>query len=251
MMRKYWGKEMMSLPTTEATLKTANPVGELAAGVSQATPIMLGYVVLAMAFGILAREAGLTILETVAMSVIVFAGASQFIAAGMFAAAMSPATIILTTFLVNLRHILMSASLAPYLRGLKLHSYALLGWGITDETFAVHSTVYRERRRHHWFIYGTNFAAYAAWVSGTVIGALFGSIVPGIDQLPLGFALPAMFICLLVMQLSDRLVLYAGVLAAGLSLLFGQLWEGNWNIILATVLTATIVSGWEKWKISG
>lgn len=238
---------------TEATVRTeaANLAAELAAGVSHAVPIMLGYVVLAMAFGIMAGEAGLTILETIAMSVIVFAGASQFIAAGMFAAAMSPATIILTTFLVNLRHILMSASLAPHLRGLRVHSYALLGWGITDETFALNSTVYRERPRHHWFMYGTNFAAYAAWIAGTVIGVLFGSIVPGIEQLPLGFALPAMFICLLVMQLSDRLLLCAGVLAGGLSLLLGQLLEGNWNIILATILSATIASGWEKWKSSG
>lgn len=236
---------------TEAAIKSVNPPAELAAGVSKALPIMLGYVVLAIAFGILSREAGLTVLETVAMSVIVFAGASQFIAAGMFAAAMSPATIILTTFLVNLRHILMSASLAPHLRGLKFHSYALLGWGVTDETFALNSTVYREEPRHHWFVYGTNFAAYAAWITGTVVGALFGSIVPGIEQLPLGFALPAMFICLLVMQLSDRLLLYAAVLAGGLSLLLGQLIEGNWNIILATVITATIASGWEKWKSSG
>lgn len=236
---------------TEIAAKTVSPAGEFAAGASKAVPIMLGYIVLAMAFGILAREAGLSLLETVAMSIIVFAGASQFIAAGMFAAAMNPTTIILTTFLVNLRHLLMGAALAPHLRGLKSYNYPLLGFGITDETFALNSTEFRKQPRHHWFMYGTNMASYAAWITGTVIGALFGSIVPGIEQLPLGFALPAMFICLLVIQLSDRLLLYAAVLAGGLSLLLGQLLEGNLNIILATVLTATIATGWEKWKTSG
>ncbi|MEW6540823.1 MAG: AzlC family ABC transporter permease [Bacillota bacterium] len=241
------------MPPDAAATPNANahPSTELAAGATRAVPIMLGYVVLAMAFGILAREAGLTIPETIAMSVIVFAGASQFIAAGMFAAAMSPAAIIMTTFLVNLRHILMSAALAPHLRGLRFHSYALLGWGVTDETFALNSAEYGRQPRHHWFVYGTNFAAYASWITGTIIGAFFGSLVPGIEQLPLGFALPAMFICLLVMQLSDRLLLYSAVLAGGLSLLLGQLLEGNWNIILATVVTATAASGWEKWKSSG
>ncbi len=234
-------------PNNYPASEAPKPFREILAGISQALPIMLGYIIVAGSFGILAREAGFAAWQAVAMSTFVFAGAAQFIALSMFTATVNPAAIIITTFLVNLRHILMSASLAPFLQGLKNHSYALLGWGITDETFALNSTVYREKPRHYWFIYGTNFASYSAWVGGTAAGAYWGTLIPGIDQLPLGFVLPAMFISLLVMQITDRVMLLACLIAAGLSIAFSLLLAGNWNIVLAAVVTATILVEWEKW----
>ena len=230
----------------ETTANAANPLNEFTAGVTKAVPVMMGYVPIAIAYGVLAREAGLTLWEIVAMSLFLYAGAAQFIAVGMFAAAMSPFTMIFTTFLVNLRHLLMSASLAPYLKGRGFRSLALLGTGVTDETFAVNYAEFSKAPRSHYFMYGVNLASYSSWVTGSLIGAMAGQFIPGLDRLPLDFALPAMFICLLVIMLRNNLMIAMAVLAGGLSLLLASLIEGNWNIILATVIAATVGAGWEK-----
>lgn len=233
--------------TIKETLShTGNPVSEFTAGVGKAVPVMMGYVPIAIAYGVLAREAGLTLWETVAMSLFVFAGASQFIAVGMFATAVSPFAIIFTTFLVNLRHLLMSASMAPFLKGRKFGTLALLGTGVTDETFAVNYAEFSKASRSHYFMYGVNLASYSSWVTGSLIGGMAGQLVPGLDRLPLDFALPAMFICLLVIMLRNRLMLAMAVLAGALSILLAMWIEGNWNIILATVIAATVGAGWEK-----
>lgn len=225
-----------------------NPAGEFMAGAGKAVPVMLGYLPIAIAYGVLAREAGLSVWETTAMSLFVFAGAAQFIAVGMFAALMTPFTIIFTTFLVNLRHLLMSASLAPFFRGRKFTTLALLGTGLTDETFAVNYAEFNKKPRTHYFMFGVNLAGYSAWVGGSFLGAMAGQFIPGLDRLPLDFALPAMFICLLIIMLENNLMLAMAVLAGGLSLLLALWIEGNWNIILATVIAATVGAGWEKYR---
>ena len=109
------------------------------AGIKQALPIVLGYIPVGFAYGVLAQKSGIGLFNAVAMSVIVFAGSAQLIGAGLFAAAASPFTLIFTTFVVNLRHLLMSAALAPRLKGWKKWQIALFSYELTDETFALHS----------------------------------------------------------------------------------------------------------------
>ena len=108
-------------------------------GVSQALPIVFGYVPIGIAFGILAQKAGISTVNTLLMSLIVYAGSSQLIAVGLFGAGVPPVSIILTTFVVNLRHMLMSAAVAPYLKGWRKVELASFAYELTDETFAVHS----------------------------------------------------------------------------------------------------------------
>ena len=108
-------------------------------GVRQALPIVLGYIPVGFAYGVLAKKSGLGLFNCVAMSVIVFAGSAQLIGAGLFGAAASPFTLVFTTFVVNLRHLLMSAALAPKLKGWHKWQIALFGYELTDETFALHS----------------------------------------------------------------------------------------------------------------
>lgn len=241
---------MPSATVCEQAASPAQPWSEFCAGARQAVPIFLGYLALSIAYGVLARDAGLSLFDTVAMSLFVYAGAAQFIAVGMFAAGMDPFTVVFTTFLVNLRHVLMGASLAPYLRGLGFPSLALLATGVTDETFALNSTEYARRPRHHFFMYGAHLTSYSGWVGGSLIGAAGGSLIPGLDRLPLDFALPAMFISLLVLQVRDGLLAAAALLAAAVSVACALLLPGNWNIIVATLLVATLASGWEKWRRS-
>ena len=109
-------------------------------GATRALPIILGYTPVAAAYGILAQKAGISDLNTVLMSILVFAGASQFIAVGLIEAAVPAASIILTTFVVNLRHMILASALAPHLRKWRVWELAAFSYQLTDETFALHAS---------------------------------------------------------------------------------------------------------------
>ena len=109
-------------------------------GLVQALPIVLGYVPVGFAYGVLAQKAGLSTLMTLLMSVIVFAGSAQLIAVGLFSAGMDPLSIILTTFVVNLRHMLFSAALSPKMGSWRNPGLAGFAFELPDGTFALHAT---------------------------------------------------------------------------------------------------------------
>lgn len=208
-------------------------------GLAAAWPICLGYLPIGMALGVLGQKAGLHPLAIGFMSVIVFAGSSQFIAVSMISTGMPPLTIVMTTFVVNLRHLLMSSALAIPFRGRRRSLLTLFAYGVTDESFAVN---YPKLIEGNWQIEHAlvvNHAANLTWIVSTIIGGYGGQYIPegafGID-----YALIAMFICLLIFQLRGRVyfltAIIAGALAVGLSLLL----PGNWHIILASMLAATL-----------
>jgi len=220
---------------------------QLLAGARSALPIIMGYLPLGFAYGVLARSIGLTVLETVAMSVIVYAGSSQFIAVGLLAAQASPLTIIFTTFLVNLRHLLMSASLVPYLRGVSQPLLALIAYELTDESFAVATTYYQEHQASPYFQLGLNFTAQVAWVTSSLVGATVGNLIEEPARYGLDFALPAMFVALLVMQLKNKGAWLVAAVGGGLAAVIGASVPGNWHIMIATVVAATLGVVSEKW----
>lgn len=228
-------------------------------GVVAAWPICLGYIPIGLALGVLAQKAGLTPLEIGLMSFLVFAGSSQFIAVSMISSGAAAVSIILTTFVVNLRHMLMSSSLAVHFTGENRFKLTLFAYGITDESFAVNLARLRERSRERspeqspehsneqtkdrtWGLnrsIAVNQSTNLVWIASTVLGGFGGQFIPekafGID-----YALIAMFICLLIYQLRERIhlatALITGVIAAVLSLLM----PGNGYIVPASVLGATI-----------
>src|SRR5690606_37310621 len=150
------------------------------------------------AYGVLAAQAGLSPWEAGAMSLLVYAGASQFIAVGMLAADAGLAAVAATTFLVNLRHLLMSAALSPYFHRVRRPLLTVLSFFVTDESFAVSSTVFAERGRGDagWFA-GLAVTAYGSWLAASVAGALAGGAVDIPAAFGLDFALTGMFIGLL------------------------------------------------------
>lgn len=216
-------------------------------GVSLVLPIVLGYVPIGIAFGILAQKAGVSTVNTLLMSLIVYAGSSQLIAVGLFGAGVPPVSIILTTFVVNLRHMLMSAAVAPYLKGWRKVELASFAYELTDETFAVHSGRFVSYGPNKAEAFTINIITQAAWVLGTWLGIVLGGFIRDTKPLALDYALPAMFIALLVMQIKDRVqiavALLTGTLAVGL-LLAGV---NQWNVMLATLVGATLGVGIEKW----
>lgn len=189
-------------------------------GIKGATPIVLGFLPIGLAFGVLAVQAGLSIAEVFLMSLLVYAGSSQFIAVGLIGAGASIGAIIITTFLVNSRHILMSASLAPYMKKISNKLLTIIGFGVTDETFAVAIGEVPQVENKAGYFLGLSITSHLSWVASTVIGAIAGNLIPNPEVLGLHFALPAMFIGLLVLQLSNRLSYLIAAIALVLSLFF-------------------------------
>ena len=210
-------------------------------GAVRAVPIILGYLPIGLAFGVLASTAGLSIYSAVAMSVFVFAGSAQLISVGMIDVGAGVAAITMTVFLVNLRHMLMSAYLAPHLGRLKTWQQVLFSYEITDESFAVHSAYFRKQGVPPTAqLFGVNAAAHLAWISGTLLGAWLGAYLTfDIDAYGVDYALPAMFIALLVMQIENVRHVIIALLSASLGLLFYLAGMSQLYIILATVIAAT------------
>jgi 4-azaleucine resistance transporter AzlC len=216
-------------------------------GVPQAIPIVMGYVPIGLAYGVLAQKAGVSPLNTLLMSIIVYAGSSQLIAVGLIGTGAPPLSIILTTFVVNLRHLLMSAAVSPSLKEWSKPMLAIFAYELTDETFAVHSVRFSADGPHFAEAIATNVTSQLAWVMGTGLGILLGNRIADVEPLGLDYALPAMFIALLVLQIADRVqiavALVAGALSVGLLLAGAE----QWSVMIATMIGAAIGVVLEKW----
>ena len=205
-----------------------------------AGPFLMGYLPVGFAYGVLAQKAGLGLPLTVLMSVIVFAGSAQLIAVGLFSAGAGPLTIIATTFVVNLRHVLMSAALSPYLTRWRPAALAALGAELTDESFAMHSTRFARGDLDPRLTFAVNGIMHVTWVLGSWAGAVAGSAVADVRPLALDYALPAMFIALLAAMVRDRLTLLVSLGAGLASTALVMAGMNDWNVILATVVAATV-----------
>lgn len=164
-------------------------------------PLMLGATPFGMIYGALAVTAGLSKGAAMAMSAFVFAGSSQFIAVGLVAAQAPVAIIILTTFIVNLRHMLYSATLLPYLKKLPQIWRISLAFWLTDETFAV--TVHRYQRKDspelaHWYQLGSSVAMYLNWQFWCFVGLVLGDNIPDASNWGLDVAMPVTFIGMII-----------------------------------------------------
>jgi len=216
--------------------------------ITTALPVVMGYLPIGFAYGVLAINAGLTVFQTVLMSIIVFAGSAQLIAVSLFAQMLHPLSIIATTFIVNLRHLLMSAALAPHLRNWKQSQVALFSFELTDESFGLHSLRFDQGNNQPGSSITINMICQSAWVLGSFLGAVAGNLISDVRPFALDYALPAMFIALLIMQIKHRAHLIIAGISAILSLVLWRLGATQWHVILATVISATMGAGVETWK---
>jgi len=207
-------------------------------GAAAAWPICLGYLPVGLACGALAQQAGLPFWAVGLMSILVFAGSAQFIAISMLAAGASPISIILTTFIVNLRHTLMSSTLAVYLQGVNRWFLSLFAYGVTDESFAVNMTRFRTGEWNRWQALTVNHLSNSAWVAATTCGALVGQLIPE-RALGMDYAMTGMFISLLTFQLQNWTFILTGLLAGLISVTCYLLIPGDSYIIIASVSGAT------------
>lgn len=213
---------------------------EFYAGVCDTLPLMLGVFPFGLAYGIFGQSVGLTAGETLLMSLTVFAGAAQFISLPMFAAGSGLAMISLTALLINLRHLLMGASLAPYMGKLSLSWKAFLCFGMADETYAV--TISRAQsgsytRDYH---FGSNATGYVTWAVSSILGVFLGSHISDPLAWGLDFAMPATFLALLVPRLVDRGSVVVGIVSGLVSVAAAVLIPGKWYVILACIIAVLV-----------
>jgi 4-azaleucine resistance transporter AzlC len=224
---------------------------EFWSGVRDEAPILLGVVPFGLLFGALAISAHLSSLAAQAMSSIIFAGSAQFIAAQLVGTGTSGLVILLVVFVVNLRHALYSASVAPHVRHLGTGWKLLLSYLLTDEAYAVTITHYNREGDlpdRHWYFLGAGLTLWSAWQASTAVGIFIfiGAQIPA--NWPLSFVLPLTFIALVVPALKDR----AGVAAALVAGLVGLLafnFPYKTGLLLAAligIITGLVIEGRPK-----
>ena len=205
-------------------------------------PIWLGYLPLGFAGGVLSQKVGLTPFEVGLMSLLVFAGSGQFIALAMMGSGSSSvSSIVVTTFIVNLRHLLYSSTLAGYLMGKSKKYLGLFAQGITDETFAMNLNQFSAPVAE-WNpsrAIGLNILAHGCWIFSNVLGNVVGNIIV-IDTAIVSYTLTAMFIGLWSFHFTSRLLVLTGVFAGILALVLSGVLDHKLNIVAATIVAATV-----------
>ncbi|WEV53879.1 AzlC family ABC transporter permease [Leuconostocaceae bacterium ESL0723] len=212
-------------------------------GVKDSLPVLFSYITIALAFGIIGKAAGLSILQVVLISAIDFGGAAQFVMITMLAAHSGLWAIVVAVFLVNSRMILMSTTLAPYFNRESMLKNVLIGSLLTDESFAVGMNKLTRtdgRLSFPWFN-AANLMGYAVWVLGTYAGAVVGDLIPNPEKFGVGFAITAMFIGLLYLQMiADKSIKFGIQLAVVAFMLvaiyFGMVFiPGSLLVLVATI----------------
>ena len=239
---------METMANSANTQLTGGGACEFRRGVRAALPLWLGITPYGLAFGLLGPAAGLSGQATLATSLLVFAGSAQLIALGLVGAGASPLLVVLTVLVVNLRHLLYAASLAPRLGKLPQRWKLAISFLLTDETYAV--VIDRLERAGNgalrYFYLGAGLAIYVDWAASTAVGLAIGGLVPDPTVLGLDFALPATFIGLLAPQLRTRGAWVTLAVAALATLVLAGL-PGRLDVFAAIIVAATAGWGVDTW----
>jgi len=221
--------------------------GSFRAGFVAALPLWLGAAPFGAIYAVSALAAGLDWAQTLAMSLFVFAGASQFTAVGLFAAGASPFTIVLTTLIINGRHALLAASVAPFVRDARPGTKAQLAFQLTDESYAIGMRRWLEGSGSLAFQFGANLSMYVIWQCSTIAGILLGNLIPNPAAYGLDLIFPLTFIGLLVPLLrnpdgrnGERVSVTVALLAAVLTIGGALLLPGSLYLLLAGIVASGV-----------
>jgi len=222
---------------TGSMTAVSTPRSEFMAGMRDSIPMVVGGIPFGIIFGALAVNAGLSPLGAQAMSLFVLAGSAQFIAIGLVAQNVSVLFIVVTTLVVNLRHTLYSATLAPYLRHVKARWLPLMGFTLTDETFVIVFKRFEERGslpHGQWYFFGSSAVMYTEWQLSTLAGIVAGQTIPNPQGWGLDFAATVTFTGMIVSMLRNRSTGLA-VIAAGVVALIANPLPNRLGLMLAAL----------------
>lgn len=232
----------MNEQTTSLNRFSVSSRSEFWAGVKAELPILVGVIPFGMIYGALALSAGLPAVPAQAMSSIIFAGSAQFVASGLFGNQVPGLIIILTIAVVNLRHMLYSASMAPYTRHLRPVWKWILAYLLTDEAYAATINHYTQDDTipleiKHWFFFGAGLALWTCWQISTAIGIFLGTQIP--SSWSLDFTISLTFIALVMPLLRDRASI-ATAITSGIAALFFTHLPLKLGLIAAAVVGITV-----------
>jgi 4-azaleucine resistance transporter AzlC len=200
-----------------------------------------------LVYGVLARQAGLSLPATIAMSALVFAGASQFTAVSIWGQASGP-LIVLTTLIINLRHLLMGASVAPHLREESKAWKGILAFGLVDESYALAISRYLQGEGSREFFLAANLALYATWVLSGLVGGLAGGQVVDPGRWGIGLVFPLTFLGLLVPILGRPITAVVAAVSAIVAVATAAWLPGKGNLVLAILVGSGIGAALEaRW----
>ena len=215
---------------------------EFTKGVIDTIPLIIGAIPFGIIYGTLSQSSDLSMYGALALSSIVFAGSSQFVALGLIASGSSIFIIIATTFLINLRHLLYSFSLRHHLSHLPQKWKIPLSFGLTDETFAVtikHYSYGNNNESKHWYFLGSFISMYVNWQICTIIGIFFGSSFPEIKNWGLEFAMSATFIGIVIPYLKSKPMIVTAIASSTLVLILKDL-PNNLGLIISSIISISI-----------
>jgi len=210
-------------------------------GAQRTIPLAISAFAIGIVFGVLARQAKLSVTDALLMSGLVYAGASQFVALSLWTTIPFPVTtIILTTFIVNLRHLLMGASLRPWFSRVSPWKVYTSVFFMVDESWALTTSDFAKGGRDAGFLFGSGFILYVAWVSSAVIGRTVGAWIQNPVQWGLDFAFTAVFTALLVGMWKGKSNLLPWAVAAIVAVAAAHWLPGKWYILLGGIADSVI-----------
>lgn len=224
-------------------MKKINKV-EIKEGLIAALPIIVGYLPIGIAFGLLSKTAGISLLESFMFSALVYAGSSQFMALNLLLVGTGLGGIIITTFLVNFRYFLMTASLAEKMEDIdqqKKGWLALMAFWVSDEIFSVAS--FRKKAITKEYLLSLEALAYLSWPGGTVLGYIIGNFLPEPIQASMGIGIYAMFIALLLPEAKKSKIVAILAILSGLTntlLIQMNFLPQGWSIVVSVLLISTL-----------
>jgi predicted branched-subunit amino acid permease len=221
------------------------PLEEFRAGVLAEAPLLLGVVPFGLIYGVLGLSVGLPGWAVIAMCSVLFAGSSQIVFAQLWGVQVPPAVIGATVGVVNLRHALYSASIAPYLRELPLRWKLALAYLLTDEAYAASIGRFMdgpESPHRHWHLLGTGLTLWAGWQISATAGVLLGASIPA--SWSLDFSIALTFIALVVPALRRRSEIVAALVAALVALLAQGMPHKLW--IIAAAMAGIAAGAWSR-----
>jgi 4-azaleucine resistance transporter AzlC len=236
---------------------TNNPAGaqpnptpwakDVTAGTLVTAPVLLVYLAMGVTYGVWAIERGLSPFNAVLMSVTVYAGTAQLIGAEMIGLAVPAVSILVTTLVINSRFFVMAASLAPNLGAYSPALRVLYGMQWTDATFAIHTSRFAGHRPSKVEIFTTNVVGHVVWVSATALGVVVGQTFGNLDALGIDFAMPAMFIALLMPLIRNLTQVAVALVASAATLAFHAAGFAYWTILAATLVAVIVGFARERW----
>jgi 4-azaleucine resistance transporter AzlC len=225
------------------------PRAEVRQGIRESIPLGFALLPIGLAFGYGAHVVGLSWWIAGLMSLLVYGGPSQFIATSLVAAGAGIPTIVATTFVANLRYSLFAVSLAPFLRDAPRGRLAWLAQGVADGSYALtlaHGREHPHRPRKDYYLQGSFYVSFGAWVSSSVAGALIGDSLPEPIAFGLEFATPAIFIAFLVPYVRDLRAVAVLAVAGGITL-FGNEHLPTGTGPLVGIVLASLLGGLLPW----